>query len=414
MTRQDIIRTALRVWGRELYQRTSLGDLARELGVSKAALYRHFTGKEELVKAVDEYFCDDYASFLKPRFDAALKVPDKKESILLIIRGIIEYYIRNRDLFVFSLIQVYRNWEEQRIAEQMGRRGIDIEKLKLLGEDGNVEPSLRLLLVTSLIFRIAHFHKHECREDAALSEGQIGKAAAEVEERLNSGLALEKSRIGALEYERLEALAAGSSHTKSAVDENDGLLRAVGIVVAEAGPWNASMEMVARRSGLSKSSLYAHFRNKRDMLRRLFVTEFDRIILLARKNIRLSAVPEEQLYLGIFSVVSYLRSRPEILVAMNWVRTRRPNLGRPAKQDRFRVFEGIAIEALRNDGNGHWIFFLILGMMTKWSKENNGPGFLERSSPGGGGAEGCFPDLPNGSIRRLYRFICLGFRGFEG
>ena len=78
MTRQDIIKAALRVWGRELYQHTSLGDVARELGVSKTALYRHFTGKQELLEAMDEYFYDGYAGFLKPRCEAALRIPDRK------------------------------------------------------------------------------------------------------------------------------------------------------------------------------------------------------------------------------------------------------------------------------------------------------------------------------------------------
>jgi AcrR family transcriptional regulator len=411
MTRQDIIRAALRVWGRKLYQRTSLGDVARELGVSKAALYRHFTGKEELVKAMNTYFYDDYACFLKPHYETALKVSNGKEGGLIIIRGVLEYYLRDRDLFVFSLIQVYRNWEEQYMEEQFTRRGIDIGQMKLLWGEETVDPSLGLLLTSSLIFRLAYFYKYECGEDTALSGEQMRQVMAEVEEKLNSGLALEKSRIEALEYERLETLVAGAPDAKPAADENRGILKAVGTVVAEEGPWNASMEMVARRSGLSKSGLYAHFKSKRDMLHQLFFTEFERIAALARKNTGLSAVPEERLYLGIFSIVSYLRSRPEILVAMNWVRTRRLNLGPPSRKFRLLVFEDIGIEALRDEGNSHWIFFLIVGMMAKCFKINGGPGMPERSwQP----AEGDFPGLPNGSIRRLYRFISLGFRGFEG
>ncbi|MDR1618313.1 MAG: TetR/AcrR family transcriptional regulator [Treponema sp.] len=409
MTKQDIVRAALRVWGRKLYQRTTLGDVAAELGVSKTALYRYFTGKQELVKAMDEYFYDDYASFLKPYYEAALKVSDRKEGVLLIIRGTMECYIRNRDLFIFALVQIYREWEEQYMTEQINRRGINLEMLRRLWGDETVQPSPGLLLVTSLVFRLARFHKYKYTEDTALSGGQIREVMTEVEERLNAGLALEKGRIEALEYEKLEALAAGAPGTKSGADENGGILKAVGAVVAEAGPWNASMEMVARRSGLSKSGLYAHFKSKQDMLRQLFKTEFERIAVLARENTKLSAVPEERLYLGIFSIASYLRSRPEILVAMNWVRTRRLNMGRPPRKDRFRVFENIGIEALRDDENGHWIFFLIVSMMARWCRMNGGPGMLSRQP-----AEGDLSGLSNGSIRRLYRFVSLGFRGFEG
>jgi AcrR family transcriptional regulator len=45
------------------------------------------------------------------------------------------------------------------------------------------------------------------------------------------------------------------------------------------------MEMVARRSGLSKSGLYAHFKNKQDMLNRFFITEFTRIANYAKAQI---------------------------------------------------------------------------------------------------------------------------------
>ncbi|MDR0472401.1 MAG: TetR/AcrR family transcriptional regulator [Treponema sp.] len=40
MTKNDIIKAAFRVWGREFYQTASLSELALELGASKAALYR--------------------------------------------------------------------------------------------------------------------------------------------------------------------------------------------------------------------------------------------------------------------------------------------------------------------------------------------------------------------------------------
>ncbi|MDR1950422.1 MAG: TetR/AcrR family transcriptional regulator [Spirochaetaceae bacterium] len=414
MTNQDIIKTALRVWGRELYRSTSLGDLARELGVSKAALYRHFTSKGELMEAMREYCFDDYASFLRPHCETALKTGNRVRAIPVLFRHIAEYYIRNRNIFVFFMIQVYGDMSEGYVADQMGRRGIDVGNLRQFTENMEAYPSVGQFLIVSLVFWVARFHKVAHRQETAPSGELVRKTIAGVEKKINSGLALDRGRIEALDYEKLEAVTAAVTVTaleaKSAPDENRDILRAVGAVVAEVGPWNASMEMVARRSGLSKSGLYAHFRNRQDMLRQLFLTEIERIIGLAKKNIKLSAAPEEQLYLGIFSIVSYLRSHSEILIALNWVRTRRLNLGRSSDPDLFRVFEDIAIEALKDDENTHWILFLVLNTMVHWSKRNStAHAPREPRQP----AEGDFSDMPNRSVRRLYRFIGLGSEGFE-
>jgi hypothetical protein len=81
---------------------------------------------------------------------------------------------------------------------------------------------------------------------------------------------------------------------------------------------------------------------------------------------------------------------------MNWVRTRRLDLGRPSGKHRFRVFEDIGIEVLRDEENSHWIFFLIVSILSRWH-----------------GADGVFAGLSDSGVRRLYRFVCLGFRGFE-
>jgi len=159
--------------------------------------------------------------------------------------------------------------------------------------------------------------------------------------------------------------------------------------------------MVAKRMGISKSSLYGHFKNKKDMLRKLFMSEFERIIDFARQGIILSSNTAEQLYLGIFSIAVYLRSRPEILIAIDWIRTRNLNLGKSVKKpDIFRLFKDIKFESLNNlDEDAklvtfHWILFLLTNILTQPFMTNN------------------TRKVQNSDIRVLYRFITLGLGGF--
>jgi AcrR family transcriptional regulator len=184
------------------------------------------------------------------------------------------------------------------------------------------------------------------------------------------------------------------------------------------------MEMVAQRSGLSKSGLYAHFKSKQDMLAQLFLAEFGRIATYAELNIGASAVPEEQLYLAIISIADYLRSRPEILVALDWIKTRRLTLGHytfPVQIYRF--ITNIKLDAFREEQNdkagdaetpsdrlAQWILFLIINTLIRW------PHPVREW----GGAQGpqplrslVFTEIPNDSFRILYRFIARGLKGFD-
>jgi AcrR family transcriptional regulator len=287
------------------------------------------------------------------------------------------------------------------------------------------------LSVASLTFWIAQFHRLDHRPDEIPSEAQVQRALASVEKRITCGLGLAASRLAAIDYGDLERRSAETVYENT--QEND-LLRAVAGAVAEAGPWNASMEMVARRSGLSKSGLYAHFKSKQDMMAQLFLTEFDRIINYADLNIKASAVPEEQLYLAIISIADYLRSRPEILVALDWIKTRRLGLGLTFPIRLYRAITKIKLDALfvpqpasgfsndkalaagvdeetPADWIAQWILFLIVNTLIRCPLPLAPHGAKSQGLEALGAHS--FKKIPNNSFRILYRFIAMGLKGFD-
>jgi len=143
------------------------------------------------------------------------------------------------------------------------------------------------------------------------------------------------------------------------------------------------------------------------MLHQLFVTEFVRIIDFARLGMRRSAVPQEQLYLGIFAIVEYLRLKPDILVAMDWIRNRGISLKPPEDKTEsvseiLRLFETIDIRFLQ-DGNHPfselwatpWILFLIINTLMQKNARHS------------------VKKVPNSDIRFLFQLITLGIGGFR-
>ena len=405
MTKKEIIEAAFRVWGRDFYRKTSLSQLARELKVSKPALYRHFENKQELTAAMTEYFCDDFASSTGDGFDKALQASDADEGIFIIIESIAGYFARNVYSLLFSMVNIYdRNMDVHTVSEKIKENGVDMNTIQLVIEKKyDANQAILKLIFASLTFYMSHFHKANRSFKNSPSDKQIKEIIFTINTIIKKGLGFTLEDAGALDFENLEKQVEGTMHSI----KPEPLFQAVAEAVAEAGPWDASMDMVAKRMGLRKSSLYCHFKNKKDMLRRLFIGEFRSIIEFARHGIKLSEKTAEQLYLGIYSIAVYLRSRPEILIAMGWIRTRKLDLGKPDKKfEILRLFEDIEIESVKSIGEeekqriSHWILFLLINILIRPYLSNND---LQNGS---------YINTQNNDIRILYRLITLGLGGF--
>jgi len=394
MTRDDIIKAAFKVWGRELYRTTSLADIAQELGVSKTALYRHFKDKDSILEAMYPVYFDECAAFIKGGCDRAASAASRRDAHLIVMRTIAEYFLRNSEAFVFSLARVFDKQDKRTVNEEFRKRGIDFGQMAQESGETASYPSKMQLILATLFFGIAYFHHQNYEKGENPTEEAVKTSLVQMEERIGKGLTLDFGKISGLDYANIEKRAAATVYEET---EDNALLRAVAEAVAEAGPWNATMEMVAKRSGLSKSGLYAHFKNKQDMLDRLFVTEFNRIANIVRARIETYNAVEDQLYLAIISIVYYLRSRPEILVAIDWIKTRQLELGKGVSEEIFHIIGDLKLEAIRGmdllmlGEIAHWILFMIVNTLA-WRP---------------------IKEIPNESFRFLFQFVALGLEGLN-
>jgi AcrR family transcriptional regulator len=400
MTKKDIIETALQVWGQGLYKTTSLSQVAQALGVTKAALYRHFASKKALLEGLYGYYCDHYVNFMKESYDKVTEGPDSNQAVLLIARKIAEYCVRHKYVFIFSLFEVYGNINREKdIPDQFALRGIDVKKLWYFFRAENEYPNRSRLIVTAVFFLAALFYKSRAANSGDPAEAEIQRFLDFTETVISRGLGFDQELVRGVDFGELEKT---GNYQLPPEGESGGLLKAVAGAVAQAGPWNASMDMVAKRSGLSKSGLYAHFKSKADMLGQMFSAEFDRIVDYAELETSRSAKPEEQLYLAIVSIANYLRARPEILIAMDWIRTRRLDLGISAPPRIYRLFSGVemkgadsACPALAGEDLANWVLFHIVSILMRRPEGTS------------------FADVPDTSFRILYKFVVLGIEGWE-
>jgi AcrR family transcriptional regulator len=316
-------------------------------------------------------------------------------------RNVAEYCARYKYIFIFSLIKVFGDKNrEAGILEQFAVRGMDMKKHWAFLDAREEYPSRAQMISTAIFFLVTLFHKSRAGKPAGPAEEEIQRFISFVEGIISHGLGVDKRLVDALDFAELEK---PGTYQIPPEGENDRLLKAVAGAVAEAGPWNASMEMVARRSGLSKSGLYAHFKNKADMLGQMFITEFGRIVDYAELERSRSAVVEEQFYLVMMSIANYLRSRPEILITMDWLKTRRLELGVSVPSRIYRIFGDINLKEtvkfpegseLTDETLAQWIMFLVVNTLMRRPEGIS------------------FSDVSNRSFRIVYKFIVLGIDGW--
>jgi AcrR family transcriptional regulator len=226
------------------------------------------------------------------------------------------------------------------------------------------------------------------------------------EEKIRRGLGFDRETIDSLPYDRLEAL---GEPGRRQFAPGDPLLVAAAKAVAEAGVWKVSMETVAKCSGLSKSGLYFHFKNREDMFTQLITTEFERIAAIATARSKLVEKREERLYVTILSIVDYLSVRPEILILLDWVRIQRLKLNLFVPEALTGIFAGLTVTAPtfenRQEHVAQWVLFLLVSLLMRCLRHQNA-GEPGEEPPGAW--------MDDRGVRKLYRFITLGVEGWQG
>jgi AcrR family transcriptional regulator len=241
------------------------------------------------------------------------------------------------------------------------------------------------------------------------TETDVPVFLAGLREKVLHGLGFIKERVDCIDYKKLEDAVTLDVEFNSETDEiHLKLLKAVGEVLAETDPFDASVEMFAKKSGLSKSSLYTHFESREEMILSMFTNEFRRIVAVAVHNKAKSAVPEEQVYLVIVAIAQYLRKHTMILRAIDKTRTRTRHreFSQGNYKDRAKalsltdaIFAGIYIptadgeKVLCKKEADRILFMLVNTLMSR-------PVGMD------------YADVGNESIRILFRFLTLGLEGF--
>jgi AcrR family transcriptional regulator len=96
-TKERIQAAARELFAQKGVQKTSLQEIADQLGITKPALYYHFASREELVRSIVQPLIDDGQRFLADNEKAS------PVEVRALLEGFFDFHIRHREDLMFVL-----------------------------------------------------------------------------------------------------------------------------------------------------------------------------------------------------------------------------------------------------------------------------------------------------------------------
>jgi AcrR family transcriptional regulator len=148
---ESVLRVAIDLFNRQGYDATSMGDLARELGLTKSAIYHHVTSKEHLLElALDEALGKLTAALDTVRADPSYS-PEQR--LRAAVRSSV--VVLTEHLPAVTLLLRVRGNGEVELEALRRRRAVDERLAELVRQavrDGTVRGDLPPELISRLLF----------------------------------------------------------------------------------------------------------------------------------------------------------------------------------------------------------------------------------------------------------------------
>ena len=147
---ETVLRRAIEVFNRQGYEGTSMGDLARELGLTKSAIYHHVPSKEHLLAAALDEALDGLAAAIDGAVDGAGPA-SAADRLRTAVEQSVEVLVDHLPA-VTLLLRVHGNSEVE-LAALRRRRALD-DRLAGLVQAAADEGALRADIPPDLISRL--------------------------------------------------------------------------------------------------------------------------------------------------------------------------------------------------------------------------------------------------------------------
>ncbi|MDA3950194.1 MAG: TetR/AcrR family transcriptional regulator [Spirochaeta sp.] len=334
LTRSRIVDAAFCAWGRHRFVHTGLDLVARELSVTKPAIYRYFRNKDELVAEMERDYGDQTMKYVveplrRFRHENAPLTPD--DVVRTFCGHIFQLFEDKPYHYLFFLRRLVGRTLRTDPGASSARTDVTggaelLSALTLLLRDAGVDARAARYLLVAAVFWMTNHYRADLGFDPATtrpfepahlaqSAPRKGLLITAATEHVVRGFAPGLS--DQIDQEMVERIA---TIAPEELPEPDRIFLAIETVVEEHGYAGATVERIARALEMTKSSLYHYFRNKDEMLSRTVLREQEEFARIAALRFRQLATDDERLYALFVLFADYAALRPQAAIVENWVR----------------------------------------------------------------------------------------------
>jgi len=152
-TKQKILDASLKLFSKKGFKETTIKDIAREVGITEGAIYRHFTSKEEIINEIIGTITEELRDKL---LDAINESTSEKETLKNMVANLLDYAFQKPESFRF--LNLYHLLKETPKVNNLPGELI-LKYLSNLYEKGllKTSPEVALALITGGAERIFIF-----------------------------------------------------------------------------------------------------------------------------------------------------------------------------------------------------------------------------------------------------------------
>lgn len=174
----SLLAVAVEVFNERGYDKTSLEDLSRRLGITKAAIYHHVASKEELLQRALDRALEELESMVDATKSGDTPAVERLEAL---VRGSV-HVLHAQLPYVTLLVRVRGNTDLERSALQR-RRTIDRAVASLVTEAvadgdlrGDIDPVVAAHLIYGTVNSITEWHRSSGRRADELADAVCAMA----------------------------------------------------------------------------------------------------------------------------------------------------------------------------------------------------------------------------------------------
>jgi AcrR family transcriptional regulator len=338
-----IITAAFSEWGKSHFTVMSLQPIAARLAITKPALYRYFRNKDDLLDTMITTFADDLGQGLDG-FLARSAPPALADAVRDYYGFLFQFFTTRPFYLAFLLFFIIRKAKSlpASLTSRFERlNDYFFSHMESGPTDGG--PLARAAAARYIQMHGVFWLMQVFRRDRG-EHGTAENRLLDFRKRINRPEA-EKIRDQAVVYclqgycgrarlspSVMASIAASCWITPADLPEPDRIFSAVEAVIGEAGLSGASVERIAERIGINKSSLYFYFKNRDEMLKQTIRRERDHFLALLIRCVDSRATFAEKLFAYCTAVFSYMKSNPPLMSVLHWMQYQ--NIGvAPARDD---------------------------------------------------------------------------------